>query len=178
MRANARKAEILSRLPEIDEIQSKLSAIGISISKCFFNKDNNEAEIKSLRLRALPAEKREEILEANGYSSDALSRTVSFVRFVRTRGYFNNRMCSCHKEILKENERNSLRNFAPLDDCTFETFDVRYYPERSAMDNGISPRERQKEFLNPAELMHKPLMNIHRIFYLYGKNRAWQKKHI
>ncbi len=63
LEANARKAEILSRLPEIDEIQSKLSAIGISISKCFFNKDNNEAEIKKLEAASLALQrKREEIL--------------------------------------------------------------------------------------------------------------------
>ncbi len=144
--ANIRKAEILSKLPEVDEIQSKLSAIGISISKCFFNKDNNEAEIKKLEAASLALQrKREEILLANGYSTDALAEQY-ICPICKDTGYFNNRMCSCHKEILKENERIVLRNIAPLDDCTFETFDVRYYPE-SAMDNGISPREKAERIL-------------------------------
>ena len=136
LEANSRKAEILNKLPEIEEIQSKLSAIGISISRCFFDKEHNEAEIKKLEAASLALQKkREEILNANGYSSDALSEQY-LCPFCKDTGYFNNRMCSCHKEILKENERNNLRSIAPLDDCTFETFDVRYYPE-SAMDNGI-----------------------------------------
>lgn len=141
LEANARKEEILQKLPEIDEIQSKLSAIGISISKCFFNKDNNEAEIKKLEAASLALQrKRTEILEANGYSSDALTEQY-LCPLCKDTGYFNNHMCSCHKEILKENERNNLRSIAPLDDCTFETFDVRYYPEAS-MDNGVSPRKK------------------------------------
>ena len=144
--ANIRKAEILSKLPEIDEIQSKLSAIGISISKCFFNKDNNEAEIKKLESASLSLQKkREEILLKNGYGVDALSEQY-ICPICKDTGYFNNRMCSCHKEILKENERNSLKSIAPLDDCTFETFDVRYYPEAS-MENGISPREKAEKIL-------------------------------
>lgn len=146
LEANIRKAEILSKLPEINEIQSKLSAIGISISKCFFNKDTNEAEIKKLEAASLALQrKREEILNANGYSSDALSERY-LCPFCKDTGYFNNRMCSCHKEILRENERNTLRKIAPLDDCTFDTFDVRYYPEAS-MDNGISPREKAERIL-------------------------------
>lgn len=146
LEANIRKTEILNKLPEIDEIQSKLSAIGISISKCFFNKDNNVAEIKKLESASLALQKkREEILKANGYSADALSEKY-VCPICKDTGYFNNRMCSCHKEILKENERNSLRNVAPLDDCTFETFDIRYYPE-AVMDNGISPREKAEKIL-------------------------------
>ncbi|MDE6723183.1 MAG: ATP-binding protein [Eubacterium sp.] len=144
--ANIRKAEILSKLPEIDEIQSKLSAIGISISKCFFNKENNEAEIKKLESASLALQKkREDILLANGYGSDALSEQY-ICPICKDTGYFNNRMCSCHKEILKENERNNLRNIAPLDDCTFETFDVRYYPEE-AMESGISQRAKAEKVL-------------------------------
>lgn len=161
--ANSRKAEILNKLPEIDEIQSKLSAIGISISRCFFDKEHNEAEIKKLEAASLALQKkREEILEANGYSSDALSEQY-LCPFCKDTGYFNNRMCTCHKEILKENERNNLRNIAPLDDCTFETFDVRYYPE-NAMDNGISPREKAERILEScrtyAQTFHEHSPNL------------------
>ena len=144
--ATNRKMEILGKIPELDDIQSKLSAIGISISKCFFDKEHNEAEIKKLEAASLSLQrKREEILKANGYSMEALSEQY-ICPICKDTGYFNNRMCSCHKEILKENERNNLRSIAPLDDCTFETFDVRYYPEQ-AMDNGVSPREKAEKIL-------------------------------
>lgn len=144
--ANARKSEILQKLPEIDDIQSKLSAIGISISRCFFDKDNNETELKKLEAASLALQrKREDILKANGYSADAFAEQY-LCPVCKDTGYFNNRMCSCHKEILKENERNALRNLAPLDECTFDSFDVRYYPE-TAMENGISPRNKAEKIL-------------------------------
>lgn len=163
LEANIRKAEIMQKLPEIDEIQTKLSAIGISISKCFFNKENNEAELKKLEAASLALQrKREDILNANGYSTDALSEQYTCPACKDT-GYFNNRMCSCHKEILKENERNTLRNIAPLDDCTFESFDVRYYPEHT-MENGISPRTKAEKILEScrryAQTFHEHSPNL------------------
>lgn len=55
-------------------------------------------------------------------------------------------MCACHKEILKELERASLRKIAPIDSCTFDTFDVRYYPDE-IMENGVNPREKAEKIL-------------------------------
>lgn len=144
--ANIRRQEIRQKLPEIDEIQTKLSAIGISVSKYFFDKKNNEAELKKLEAASLALQKkRAEILKENGYDENALSEKY-FCAACKDTGYFNNRMCSCHKEILKENERNMLRRNAPLDECTFETFDVRYYPE-TVMENAISPRQKAEKIL-------------------------------
>lgn len=139
--AGIRRQEIMQKIPEISSIQTKLSAIGISISKCFFDKENSKSELKKLEAASLALQKkRAEILKANDYDEDALSEKY-FCSVCKDTGYYNNHLCSCHKEILKENQRNALRRIAPIDECTFDSFDVRYY-SASAMDNGVSPRQK------------------------------------
>ncbi len=147
LEANARMEEISRQIPELEEIQQKLSAIGISISKLFFHEGNKEEEFNRLRSASLALQKQKrELLVKNGYDEDALS--IKYICPVcNDTGYYNNRLCACHKELLKEIMRDSIRKNAPLDDCTFETFDTRYYPEK-AMENGISPREKAEKILD------------------------------
>ena len=146
LEANARTLEISQKIPEIDEIQRKLSAIGLSISKLFFRGGDREDEVNKLRKASLALQKeKRELLAKNGYDEDELTIKY-FCPVCNDTGYYNERMCSCHKELLKEIQRNSLRKMVPLDECTFESFDTRYYPEK-AMENGISPKEKAERIL-------------------------------
>ncbi|KAK0339136.1 hypothetical protein LTR94_035821, partial [Friedmanniomyces endolithicus] len=60
-------------------------------------------------------------------------------------------MCTCQRELLKDLQREAIRRLAPLDSCTFDSFDTNYYPE-SAEDNGISPRAKADKI---AEACHR-----------------------
>ena len=161
--AENRRQEIKQKIPEIKNIQTKLSAIGISISKCFFDKNNNESELKKLEAASLALQKkRAEILKENGYEADALSENY-FCPACKDTGYCNNRLCSCHKEILKENQRNALRRIAPLDECTFDSFDIRYYSDK-VMENAVSPRQKAQKILEScrryAQTFHEHSPNL------------------
>ena len=146
LEANARTLEISEKIPEIEEIQRKLSAIGFSISKLFFHEGDREEEVNRLRNASLALQKQKrELLVKNGFDEDALTIKY-FCPVCNDTGYYNDRMCSCHRELLKELQRDQIRRLAPLDECTFESFDTRYYPEK-AMDNGISPREKAQRIL-------------------------------
>lgn len=151
LEANARTLEISQKIPEIHEIQKKLSAIGFSISKLFFYGGNREEEIEKLRKSSLALQKeKRKLLKANGYDEDALA-TKYFCSVCNDTGYVNERMCTCHRELLKEIERDTLRRIAPLDESTFESFDVRYYPD-TVNDNGVVPREKAEKILNSCRL--------------------------
>lgn len=146
LEANARTLEISREIPEIEEIQRKLSAIGFSISKLFFHEGDREEEVNKLRKASLALQKeKRELLVKNGYDEDALAIKY-FCPVCNDTGYYNERMCSCHRELLKEIQRDQIRKLAPLDECTFESFDTRYYPEK-AMENGISPKEKAERIL-------------------------------
>lgn len=151
LEANSRMLEISQKIPEITEIQTELSSIGCSISKLFFRGSDIEAEVARLREKSLSLQqKKRELLVKNGYDENALTIKY-FCSVCSDTGYVNNRMCSCHRELLKEIERDALRRIAPLDASTFDTFDLRYYPDE-VMENGVNPREKASKIFEQCRL--------------------------
>lgn len=157
--ANALALEISQKIPEIDNIQRKLSAIGLSISKLFFHGGDIQSEVDKLRRSSLALQKEKKaLLVQNGYDEDALTPKYICSACSDT-GYVNDRMCTCHRELLKEIERDALRRNAPLDDCTFDSFKVEYYPA-APMDNGVVPREKAQKIFDSCR-MYAQSFNAH-----------------
>lgn len=144
--ARIRFDEISNKIPELTEIQNQLSQVGFSISKTFLYADDKKSEIERLKKLSLKLQARKkELLKKNGYDEDAL--LVKYACAVcRDTGFVGERMCNCHRELLKELQRNEIRQIAPIDECTFDTFDVNFYPNTAA-DNGISPRLKAEKIL-------------------------------
>lgn len=139
IQAQARFDEISEKIPELDVIQQKLARIGFNISKVFLNGGDKQAGIEKLKIESLALqEQKKEILRKNGYDEDALSVKYTCPHCSDT-GYINNRRCKCHKEILKDIERADIAKIAPIEDCTFDSFDTNYYPDQ-VLENAVSPR--------------------------------------
>lgn len=137
--AQLRQDKIKDEIPELDEIQRKLARIGLSITKVFLQSKDKEADIEALREQSLALQKeKEELLVSKGYKPTALQVEYA-CEHCKDTGYINGRRCKCLLELLKAGEYEKLLQLAPIDDCTFESFNTEYYPEE-AMDNGISPR--------------------------------------
>lgn len=137
--AQERFDEISEKIPELEAIQRKLAQIGLNISKVFLNSSNKQSDIEQLMQESLRLqEEKKVVLKKNGYDENALAVQYTCPVCEDT-GFVKNRRCKCHNELLKDIERENLAKIAPIDDCTFDSFDVSYYPE-AAMDNGISPR--------------------------------------
>lgn len=144
--AEMRAAEIKEKLPEINEIQGKLSRIGLEISKLFFYDGDPQQKVDELRSESKAlVKKRGEILKKNGYDENAMQQE-HICPVCEDRGFINGRMCACHKQLLKDIMRDHLSNLAPMDSCTFDSFDTNYYPNEP-MDNSIVPRVRAEKIL-------------------------------
>lgn len=147
LEAQARIDEIGEKLPEINEIQRKLAQIGLNISKVFFYSADKQADMEKLMQESLELqEQKKNILKKNGYSEDALDIRYTCPACKDT-GFIGSRRCKCHNELLKDIERSDLAKIAPIDDCTFDTFDIQYYPQQ-VMENGISPRDKAEKIKN------------------------------
>lgn len=147
LEAQARIDEIGEKLPEINEIQRKLAQIGLNISKVFLYSADKQADIEKLMQESLELqEQKKNILKKNGYSEDALDIRYTCPACKDT-GFIGSRRCKCHNELLKDIERSDLAKIAPIDDCTFDTFDIQYYPHQ-VMENGISPRDKAEKIKN------------------------------
>lgn len=137
--AQYRLDEISEKIPELEEIQRKLAQIGLNISKVFLYSQDKQADIEQLKKQSLALqEEKKAILKKNGYDENALAVQYT-CPICKDTGFVNSRRCKCHNEILKDIERKNLAKIAPIDDCTFENFNINYYPDE-IMNNAVSPR--------------------------------------
>jgi DNA replication protein DnaC len=137
--------EAMEKIPELEELQIQLSKIGLSISKLLFRSENPKEELEALQEQSLALqEKKKQLLKKNGFSENALEPQY-ICPVCRDTGFVGDRMCNCHRELLKEIERDNIRRLAPIDDCTFDSFKTEYYPEEG--ENGISPRKKAEKIL-------------------------------
>lgn len=145
--AQERFDEISEKLPELEKIQRELARIGLNISKVFLYSSDKQADIKQLMQESLSLQERKKaVLTKNGYSENALD--VQYTCPVcKDTGFIKNRRCKCHTELLKDIERSRIAKIAPIEECTFDTFDVNYYPQQ-IMENGISPRDKAEKIKN------------------------------
>lgn len=171
MEQQERTNAAIEKIPQLADIQMKLSRIGYNISTLLFRDENPREKVARLKEQslALQAEKRK-LLRENGFGEDALSIKYTCPA-CNDSGFVNDRMCNCHRELLKEIERDNLRRFAPIDDCTFDNFNIEYYPA-AAMENGVSPREKAQKSLNPAADMRRASFRIPPAFCLWAA-RGW-----
>lgn len=144
LEAQDRLEEISEKIPELEEIQRKLSRIGLNISKVFLYSNDKQADIERLMEESLALqEEKKELLKKNGYDENALEIKYTCPACKDT-GFVQSRRCKCHNEILKDIERENLEKIAPLSECTFDSFDVNYYPEE-VMENAVSPRNQAEK---------------------------------
>lgn len=129
MEAQFRFDEISAKIPELESIQQKLSNIGLSISKVFLFSDDKKADMEKLMEESLKLqEEKKKLLVKYGYDENALNITY-YCPDCKDTGFIGSRRCKCHKELLKNIERENLSKIAPLDDCTFDAFKTEYYPD-------------------------------------------------
>ncbi len=139
LEAQSRIDEISNEIPELKTIQTKLAQVGLNISKAFLTSKNPQAEIDKLRIESLALQDRKKkILKENGYSEDALSIKYTCPACEDT-GFIGGRRCKCYINLLKEIEKAKIEKIAPINECTFESFDTNYYPEE--MD-GVCPKKK------------------------------------
>lgn len=142
--ADARFAEISKKIPQLEEIQRQLAAVGLSISKLFFYDGDSGAELERLKQKSLALQKEKKVLLIkNGFDENALAVKYTCPACSDT-GYINNRLCKCHRQLLMDAERQGISKTAPLGKCTFESFDLNYYPD-DVHENAISPRLRAEK---------------------------------
>lgn len=140
LRAQDAVKEISEKIPRINEIQNELARIGLNISKVFLFSTDKQKDMQKLMDESLALqEEKKRILTENGYPTDVLDVKYTCAACKDT-GYIGSRRCKCHNEILKDIERQDLAEIAPIEKCTFDTFDINYYPDQA--EDGISPREK------------------------------------
>ena len=125
--AEARRQELYLSIPEVEELDRRLSSFGLRIMETAMRGGDAAEAVEALhREHAILSERRAALLTAHGYPVD-----YSEVRYECTkcndRGYEGIRMCSCMRRRLIDAGMESSGMSGLLATQTFENFSLDYY---------------------------------------------------
>ena len=144
LEAQSRIDKLCAEIPELNVINRKLAQIGLNISRTFFTSKDPQADINKLRIESLALqEEKKNLLKKNGYDENELAIKYTCAACEDT-GFINSRRCKCFINLLKEIERDKIEKIAPIEECTFDTFNTEYYPD-TAENDGVSARRKAEK---------------------------------
>lgn len=173
------KRELSIKYPEFQFIENELAKTGISIVSAF-SLPKEDAEEKLAEIRKKNTELRKErtkLLKALKLPEDYLDVKYTCAKcndtgFVEERDdiagvSYGTKLCSCHKDLLKELSVKSLLRSSPLELSCFEDFDLNYYSK--SKKDGDSPYGKMKAVYNScvkyAQTFDLDSLNL----YFYGR---------
>lgn len=145
--AEVRKQELYKKYPELQEIDDKLTSLGISTAKSLINNnDKNLLENLNKNIESLK-EKKKKILKSLNLSEDYFLPHYE-CPICKDSGYITNpdystSMCSCLKQKLYDEQYNKS-NMSNLDTQNFSHFSDLLYsdvPDKNKYHTDLSPRE-------------------------------------
>ncbi len=127
--ADARRAEIHTALPEVEQIDAELRLTGLSVMAAALEAEDVDARIAEVReqnagLRA----RRAALLIAAGYPADYTSPRYA-CSICNDSGYVDGKMCACMRRQLIDETYRASGIADLLRQQTFESFDLSYYAD-------------------------------------------------
>jgi len=151
---DARKKEIYSKNPRLEEIEKELNLISISIAKSALLKTNTSDNAQQ-KIEKLKSE-RENLLKQMGKDISFLNVQYN-CKFCKDTGYVihnsQTEMCKCLKQKLFDAEYNKA-NMGNLNKDTFENFNINLFSNEvneKKYNTNISPRENIIDIKKAAE---------------------------
>ena len=120
--------------PRITEINTMLSGIGASLMMAALSGNNDKIKELKKESEALSKEKKQ-LLKKSG-----VKEKECFCKVCGDTGYVGGKLCECIKSIAKDIALSRMAEKMPLDKCSFDNFDINYYPEetKTKMNNILS----------------------------------------
>ncbi len=118
------------------EIDLEMSSIGAQLALTALSGDGEKINLLNKKSNALALEK-SVILKKAGIGDNAYDCPVC-----QDSGYVGGKICDCVKKIAAKVILEDLNRQMPLDECTFENFDLNYYSK-----DGENPRKRMTSIL-------------------------------
>jgi len=145
--------EVYSKIPEIKDIDKKISKTGIILSKAILNNpDSYEEKLIEIQ-QEMEKLKREKaiLLTENNIPLEYLDINYNCNTCKDTGFLENGSKCNCFKQALinKAYEMSNLNNI--LKNENFHTFDISVFNEEPFEDEDLTPRENMMDILNICE---------------------------
>ncbi|MBQ7123673.1 MAG: ATP-binding protein [Oscillospiraceae bacterium] len=146
--ASLKKADVYAKYPEIYKIDSDLSRdmADLSVLMLRGGKDLNCALAEMMKKNEEISAEKARILTANNLPADYLEPHYTCKK-CSDLGRKNGILCSCYKEVCKAEALKELAASSGSASCSFDNFDLSYYPDNGASD-GTNPRRKMQNYYN------------------------------
>ncbi|MBQ4545685.1 MAG: ATP-binding protein [Oscillospiraceae bacterium] len=146
--ANIRKSDVYAKFPAVRELDNQLmrEMAGFSVLMLREQKETgaaiSEMQDKISRIQSEKAA----ILASNGLPADYLEPRYTCNK-CSDLGRKNGILCSCYKEVCREQALRELAASSGSAACSFDNFDLSYYVDNGASD-GTNPRRKMQNYNN------------------------------
>jgi DNA replication protein DnaC len=144
--ATKKRDDFLRKFPEAQKIETEISKFAIKIAKnIILGKDFSE-KIDELKKKNLSLQNKLKNLERK-FSPQKDFFEVNFqCKACKDTGYVSGSMCECMRLMLKKEVYEKLNKFSPISLCSFDTFSLSFYSDKSFEENkNSSPKKRMKK---------------------------------
>ncbi len=164
----AHHMEVTEKIPDIAKYEAKLAETGLAVVKAFGMGKDAQGYIERLsELNITLQTAIRSLLIENGYPSDYLDTPYTCKKCEDT-GFVEGYICECRTQLLKEIAKDSLASVSQSASCTFENFNLDYYPLPADETTGVSPRKRMAEVLEYCKNYAEDFGTDSESLYLHG----------
>lgn len=132
-----RYSEIMKKIPEYNALEKKISYNMRFAVSAIANKTKAEEANAKLKENAEIRERMNTLLEKSGYPADYLD-PIYTCQNCKDKGNKDNEWCECLCKISCNMAAAELNENAPLDRCTFKSFEITRYSDKA--DDSVSAR--------------------------------------
>lgn len=145
--AEERRRAVYQQIPRVREIEAQLSSTAITAAKAVLRSGNARETLERLREsnRALQQELAE-LLASEGLPEDYLLPQYD-CPLCQDEGFVDGKLCRCLKHKMRMEACRKLNTLTPLELSTFESFDLKYYPDAPEGGQKGSARRHMEQVL-------------------------------
>lgn len=167
---NQRRRELYLSFPRLEEIDTELSMLGLSVTKAVLEAPDKIEEMTAglkIKQEKLNDEK-QKILTDSGFPKTYLDIQYSCDK-CNDSGYVNNEPCFCFTQKLIDAVYNKSKLTNILKDENFDNFEIEYYSKDVSEGEFLSPRENMQRNLSECINFTRSFKTKKDNLFLYGK---------
>ena len=133
------KAE--EHIPQLRDLRKQLASSGAKLASVLVSGGDIKKNMENIAEENLAAQNKiSELLLKNGFKPNCLDPVYSCDKCQDT-GIYNNERCSCFMNDVRRLQCMELNSSSAMNLCSFDTFDLNFYPEKVEGPRGVSVRE-------------------------------------
>ena len=127
-------------IPQLHSLRQQLASSGTKLASALVSGGDIKRNVEKIAEENMAVhQKIIALLMENGFNPDCLDPIYSCDKCQDT-GIYNNERCSCFMNEVRKFQCMDLNNSSAMGLCSFETFDLNFYPEITEGTSGVSIR--------------------------------------